>query len=115
MSVTRLPLKPFVFLFIGSIGQYLGCGFNTGASTRLSETDYDQSCHDVTQCILVELDVCNPCQCPDSVIAQAAYTSFNDDRYQLQQTYCPERSEPTSCPNCDLREPVCRDESCLIK
>ena len=69
----------------------------------------------VLNTVLVDLDVCNPCQCPDSVIAEAAYDAFNEDRYQLQQTYCPEQSEPTSCPNCKLREPACQDESCLIK
>ncbi len=91
------------------------CGVENGSNTRLSASDYDQSCLDITQCILVDLDVCNPCQCPDSVIAEAAYDSFNDDSFQIQQTYCPEDSEPVSCPNCNLREPVCRDESCLIK
>ena len=91
------------------------CGLGTGANTKLTASDYDQSCHDVTQCILIDVDVCNPCQCPDSVIAKAAYQSFSDDSYQMTQTYCPEELEPTSCPNCNLREPVCRDESCLIK
>ena len=113
--MTRLLWNPFVLIFMTAISQYLGCGFDNGTSTRLSVTDYDQSCHDITQCILVDLDVCNPCQCPDSVIAEAAYDSFNEDSYQLQQTYCPEKSEPTSCPNCKLREPACQDESCLIK
>ena len=91
------------------------CGVGNGANTRLAPTDYDQSCHDITQCILVEVDVCSGCPCPDSVIAKEAFDAFSEDQYQVQQTYCPEIDEPVSCPNCPLREPVCRDEQCLIK
>lgn len=93
---------------------FAACGVGESVNTRLVPTDYDQSCHDVTQCILVEVDVCSGCPCPDTVIAQEAYDVFNEDRYQLQQTFCPETDEPVSCPNCPLREPVCRDEKCLI-
>ena len=110
-----LQLSKSVYTLILALGFLNGCGVGNGTSTRLSATDYDQSCHDLTQCILVDLDVCDPCQCPDGVIAEAAYSSFNDDSYQLQQTYCPEENEPISCPSCKLREPSCKDESCLIK
>mgnify|MGYP001282806879 CR=1 FL=1 len=93
----------------------MGCGVGSGTSTRLAVSDYDQSCRDVTQCILVDLDVCDPCQCSDGVIAEEAYDSFNEDRFHLKETVCPEDKDPESCPNCNLREPECRDESCLIK
>ena len=94
-------------------GLATACGSNTGTSTRLDVTDYDQSCLDITQCILVDLEACSTCNCPDAAISEAAYDAFATDKSSLQDTYCPEPEEE-SCPSCALREPRCRDEVCGV-
>lgn len=91
------------------------CGSNgPGASSRLQASDYDQTCTDITQCVLVDLEVCSSCNCPDAAIADVAHAAYVADKNSLRETVCPELGQE-NCPSCPLREPQCFEATCSIR
>ena len=108
MFVFNYRVLALLFTLAGS----WACGIG---ATRLNSSDYDQTCLEVAQCILVDLEACSSCNCPDAAISQDAYGAFTTDLVSLEETYCPEGPEDEgSCPTCNLREPVCESEECGI-
>ncbi|MBL91914.1 MAG: hypothetical protein CMH56_08920 [Myxococcales bacterium] len=96
-------------------GAGVACGETpiADSKTRLDASDYDQSCLDITHCILVDLEACTYCNCPDAAISDEAFEAYVADRNALQETYCPETDKEV-CPSCPLREPRCFNKQCEI-
>ena len=104
-----------IFWLLWIAGGTIACGEGDVApsKTRLQASDYDQSCLDITHCILVDLEACTYCNCPDAAISDEAFEAYVADKNALQATYCPETDEEV-CPSCPLREPRCFNKQCEI-
>ena len=104
-----------IFCLLGSVAGLIACGETpiADSKTRLNAGDYDQSCLDITHCVLVDLEACTYCNCPDAAISDEAFEAYVADKNALQATYCPETDEEV-CPSCPLREPRCFNKQCEI-
>ena len=94
----------------------LACSSAGTDGTTIDVTDYDQSCNQNSDCVIVpDGDVClSGCSCSDTAIAESAEAAFNADFDAINET-CGPIPAGTPCAGCQESAPICVGGSCTTR